>query len=368
MTNKKLTFISVQGHGLSKNLHLIRSHLSNSKEYSFEYYLNNFKKARKNELSQQNIEDHIDESAIKYKYNETIIPVEQMKKDRNKFAKDAETIICCDGSLPIIKNFFNDSKRIMIAEPDNNMFKHICAYENNERIESKKTYINFTDVICYSDFFKEALQNYFPLDNGKYHDDLAIPFANSVNNPTECEIIRSEFEEVYPKIKGKKVISILTAGRKINGKSTNFFDIDIKAFADAIPDDCIVLTNNPFIAEKCSDLPSEYINKILLISYKNVLYSNLLYFSEMFITDSPNYTCIFASKNKPFYIVDYNNTNFTGYINQFFPELLISDINDIPDLINNGKLTDIHNEFKNKFAPSLNDDKSIQKLFDIIKG
>ena len=52
-------------------------------------------------------------------------------------------------------------------------------------------------------------------------------------------------------------------------------------------------------------------------------FDNLLYFSDMLVTNSSKHACTFASENKPVYYLNYGKKHFGRYMKQYYPDLYL---------------------------------------------
>ncbi len=366
MPNNTITFISSNGRGLTKNLNLIRRSFQD-KGFKFEYYLKNIKKSRTvellkayNTLTKANIV--IPSFVVEQEYNP--LNEKTMYSDRAKIAKRAENIVCCDNSLPKSDDFFNgsNSSRTLILEPYNYFFRSVLEHASSKAISPNSGFVNFNKVVSYTPFLSEIAVKACPIKNGDYYCDVKIPFAESLCDSSDKEIIRKKAEGIFPQISEKKVLSIITTGTKQKGTDTKFFDLNVHKLCKDIPDDWIIVTNNPVIGDMTSRLDVSYINKIVEIESSAMLFADILYFSEILLTDSPSYSCVFASTKNPFYIINFDESPFTEFMKQFYPSLFVAELNDIPKLISNSGLSESHLDFIDKFAPRTQSGRDLTEI------
>lgn len=358
MPNNTVTFISSNGRGLTKNLHLVRRELFD-KQFEFSYYLKNIKKSKSQALIEaqaliEQAKTGYAPSLAESEYNP--LSDKEMLSDRNSFAKRAENIICCDDSLPKSREFFKTpGSRTLILEPYNYFFKSVLEYMSSKHgtAEQNLSFVNFNKIISYTPFLNEIAQKVCPMSSGEYICDAAIPFSYSIIRERDKTQARMKAERIFPQITGKKVISILTTGANQKGTDTKFFDLDIKTLCRELPEDWIIVTNNSLIGEKTSVLSADHAGKIVCVEASSFMFADILYFSEILITDAPNYACIFASSKKPFYVINFDDSAFTDLIKRFYSPLFISELNEIPELIKSSSLSAAHLDFAAKFAPSV---------------
>ena len=79
-----------------------------------------------------------------------------------------------------------------------------------------------------------------------------------------------------------------------------FSDLDLKKFLNEIGDNWFLLTNNINLLEMSGKLPFSY-SKCFGYMKGVFGFDNLLYFSDMLVTNSSKHACTFASENKPVY-------------------------------------------------------------------
>ena len=61
-------------------------------------------------------------------------------------------------------------------------------------------------------------------------------------------------------------------------------------------------------------------------------FDNLLYFSDMLITNSSKHACTFASAKKPVYYLNYGKKHFGIYMKQFYPDLYLETAGELTTL------------------------------------
>lgn len=355
MPNHTITFISSNGKGMTKNLNLLRQSFQD-KSYNFEYYLKNIKKSKSVELLRAydtltKAKIVIPSFDVQQEYNP--LSEKQMYSDRAKIAKQAENIVCCDCSLPKKENFFVGTNigRTLILEPYNYFFSSVLEQALSQSVCPNQNFSNFSRIVSYTPFLNDIAQKACIAENVEYCCDAKIPFAESLCNANDKQTIRKRAEKIFPQIAGKKVVSVLTTGDKQKGTGTKFFDLDVLKLCRELPDDWIIVTNNTLISDMTARLDMSFANKFVSVSASSMLFADILYFSEIVLTDSPAYSCAFASTKKPFYFVNYDDSPFTEFVMKFYSSLFIAELNDIPSLIGNSKLSASHEDFIDKFAP-----------------
>lgn len=326
---KRISFISARGRKITKNFFLLKAALlERNKEYQFECYINDFSK--KNQVTSD------------------------MKKERNGFAKKATFTFCCDSSLPTKNQSYPSlSRRFLFLETFDYLFKYIPSVGDHidHLTPVANSFYYFTDIICYTPYIKSIAKKIYPTEKGTFYDDIGIPFADSLNNKDTIQSFREEAECIYPTLKGKKVLSILTSGAVQTGESTSFTSLDITALLHNLPKDWIIVTNNPVLLEKSNYLHSNDMEQFIYVTASSFSHINLLYFTDLLVTDNSYYACNFASKGLPHYVVDFKSTNYSNYILSQYNDLFLWDLKDLPDRIKHNTLLDSHKEFQEKFAP-----------------
>ena len=137
------------------------------------------------------------------------------------------------------------------------------------------------------------------------------------------ENVRNNLEYLYPEAKGKKILTILTVNQTAPEEMTELFsDLDLKKFLNEIGDNWFLLTNNINLLEMSGKLPFSY-SKCFGYMKGVFGFDNLLYFSDMLVTNSSKHACTFASENKPVYYLNYGKKHFGRYMKQYYPDLYL---------------------------------------------
>lgn len=310
MNKNIVSFVSTKGRALNLDLQVIKNHLnSDLPDVEFKYYLN---KAT------------------------TKLPAINKTIDEGKkiFCAEASNLICMDASIPVkIPTATDGQKRLLVATPYDYQFSAFFKYSNST-LKKKKTFIRCTDVIPGSPFTSKLLKTCYEWDDSvTFWDNIPHPVSWDILQAEKQTSARKRIEFYYPQIKGKKILSLMLYDEPQN-KSDDieiqnpFQDFNLKELMDILGNDWFLITNNKYILEIANQLPYTYSHSFGYT--KNIINVNdLLYTSDMLITNSSKNACCFSITKKPIYCLDYAKKFWGKYIRQFYPELYLRSINDI---------------------------------------
>lgn len=308
-----ISFMSTLRHGMNIDLELVKACLSQEIEnVSFRYFISDGTKGN-------------------YMVKSGLL-------DREiSFADKMDHVICVDPSLPVeAKLKGNGFKRILISLPFGTQFKDLAFLEEKKKDWVKPDLSGFTHIFTTSPFESRLLRETYELGSAKLIEDVVSPYVRELNQKEKQEQIKEKFVYHYPGMKGKKVLAILTAGKRKEEEANPFEGLDLKAVLGQLGKDWFLITNNKRLLECYAALSFEYMDSCGYID--SVLPAReLLYFSDALLTNSSIYAYYFASKKKPIYFFPYVNSFFERYICKTYPELFIENpvqISEIKDLGN----------------------------------
>lgn len=304
MELNKVSFASTKNRGLTPDLKMVKDYLADNVEnISFSYLSVN-----------ENAENEW---------------VKTGNKDiKKKYCSDLGHVVCVDASIPTkLAKTAKEGNKILISVPYDYQFKTMNQ-AGKSRTVKKNTFKGFTHVIAGSPFGKELFEKCYNIPNGQIIDNICNPVAWAINNEQEINEKRGVFEEYFPYIKGKKILSILLTG-SLGGKDKNPYEkFDWKILLENLGDEWFVFTNNENVLENAVHLKSQYCKKIGFVN-KMLDSRDLMYFSDCIITNSGMYASYFSSKKKPVYCVEYTENSFETYMKKNYPTLFIKDLNNV---------------------------------------
>lgn len=296
-----ISFLSTRGRKMNIDLKIVQDYLASVlPDVTFKYY---------------------------FKNTATKVPAvnQQLGNARLSFCEDAQNLLCMDASIPIkIAPATPEERRLLTLAPYDYLFKEYLKYIENPESEHKKTFIRCTHIIPGAPFFSRFLKDFYVFENTLLLDNLCLPFSWDITQEPQKVKFRNEFEYFYPQAKGKKILSVITVNQKASDEINNLFlDLDLKKLLDRLKDDWFLITNNVNLLEMASSLSFEYAGCFGYMKDRFNI-NNLLYFSDILVTNSSKHACAFASVKKPVYYLNYGNKYFGTYIKQFYPDLYLN--------------------------------------------
>lgn len=351
MTNRCLTIASSSGRELSKNMELIHNGLKERyPEVDFDYYIANLTPGMKQLTTKNALGEE-----ISYK---------DLTVERNRFCKRETPVIISDKSASALPDSrMKDQRCVLIFEPYDYVFKKL--YENVP--EKHAAFSQCTDIIPYTKYMEEMLQEHYTLKENVHFKKISVPFANSLCNAQEAQEYRSRAEFIFPELKGKKVITVFFSDANYPTDTVStFINVDMEDVLKQLPQEWSIITNSLLLCKKCSCLPASAADRIIYCQSQLFSQINLLYFTDVLISDASFYVCSFASKGLPFYVTDNANNYFSKYVDSYFPSLILKDLRGLPELVKNITLTDEQEDFKEMFAPSVIQEDYIREYYKLL--
>lgn len=184
---------------------------------------------------------------------------------------------------------------------------------------------------------------------------------------------KKELYKKYPILNsGKKVILFAPTFRgKGRGGYYNFEMIDFKSLKENLSDEYVLIVKlHPFITN-CPDFGEEYKDFIINLSHENEI-NDLLFISDMMITDYSSVCFEFSLLNRPMIFFAYDMEDYIAKrdfyypYESFVPGPIVRNTNELLDIIKNNKF-DLEklNNFRNKFFDHF-DGNSSKRVVDLI--
>lgn len=306
MIYTNITFLSSRKRGMNIDMKLIKDYLERTMDHiNFRYFL---------------------ESELNKNY---MVKMGRQAAKKN-FIHEKDNVICIDGSLT------NDlgkgeGKRILLALPFGYQFEKAISREENPDMGLLNNFKGFNYILSPSPFTSDILRKIYKLDGIKLIENVYAPFTWQISRPKFQEEVKDQFSVYYPSIKGKKTLSILTTGKLEENKKNWCENFNLEDLLKNLGEEWFVFTNDSCILEQAVMLPARYINSF---GYINHVYPprNLLYFSDILVTNSSIYATYFVPCKKPVYCLKYNDNCFEQYIAKHHPDIYLKSLEELEEL------------------------------------
>lgn len=297
MNKKEITFLSSYGRGLSNDLALVKDYIvaQSSDEFMFRYYLNNEK--HQNPL-------------VAHGYR-------RAKKD---FSNGMTNVLCIDASLtPQINNMAPEGQRILLAVPYDYQFKNMYLMEKKGRKFNLNTFARFTHIIPGSPFTADLLKRAYRMEGKEIIDHVSLPLACDICSAERQKEVAESIFYYFPQARGKKILSVIVYGSE-EMKRKDWESLDVKQWIKELGDEWFLFTNSELLMENTFSMGNHYkekfgyINKILPVP-------DLLYVSDVLVTNNGRLASAFSILEKPVYACGYNKNYFERYMSLIYPEM-----------------------------------------------
>lgn len=299
MSVNPICFLSTRGREMNIDLKLIKDYLEeNLSETEFHYF---------------------------FKSNATKIPAanRQIEKARLSLCKNFKNIICMDSSIPIkIPSAAPGERRILSVAPYDYIFNEYLNFVENPEKPPKKTFFRCTHVIPGAPFITNLLKEHYEFEQAEILSDICSPFSWHLSQEPCRKQMRQDFYTMYPQAKGKKILSLLLVNQGNKEKDDNevFLDFPLKEFIEKMGEEWFFITNSMDILNMSEILSFDYFSHIACMKNQFNI-NNLLYVSDMLITNSSKHGIAFVPTKNPVYCLDYGDKYFSKYMKDFYPSL-----------------------------------------------
>lgn len=297
MNKTEITFLSSFGRGLSNDLALVKDYIVTqlSDKVMLRYYLNNEK--HKNPL-------------VAHGYR-------RAKKD---FSNGMTNVLCTDASLtPQINNMAAEGQRILFAVPYDYQFKNMVLMEEKNRKFNLNTFARFTHMIPGSPFTADLLKRAYRIEGKELIENVSLPLAYDICSVERQKEVGERIYYYFPQARGKKLLSVIVYG-DMEMKRKDWESLDVKQWIKELGDDWFLFTNSELLMNNTFSMGNHYkekfgyINKILPVP-------DLLYISDVLVTNNGRLASVFSILDKPVYACHYNKNYFEKYMSLKYPDM-----------------------------------------------
>lgn len=310
MEETELTFLSSRGTGLNADLKLVQSYLLKNiknQELKFRFFLN----------SEKSNNDMVNQGVTSAKM---------------KFCENVSSVISTDGSLSAnVKKLNPAGVRLLLATPYDYQFKNMKYLDDEKDIAHKrKTFKHYTHIVSGSPFTSKMLSHFYDLDGKQVMKDFCLPFVWDINQTESQNEIRNALIRYFPAIEKKKIFSLLFYGEP---KKRNRWieDFDIKKLLGNLGEDWFIITNLQEIVDKIYFMKSKYKDSFGFVNH--IMPSqNLLYVSEMLLTNNGRLASYFVSRGKRIYCPEFRGNFFENYMREKYHGMYLEKFSDLISL------------------------------------
>lgn len=298
----KISISSSRKRGLTPDLRLVQKYLKNNvDDFEISYFMAD--ETSKNRMAKKGFKDA-----------------------KKRYCNTVENVICVDASIQAKK--YKTGKKVLIGVPYDYQFKAINRVETESDYKKTNSFKGFDYIIAGSPFTKEVYTKCYNIPNSQVIENVVTPMAWNMRREKAERESREKYEIMFPQMKGKKVIAILTNGKVKEDVPSPYEKFDLKKVLDSIDSSYFVITNSDEILNHAITLGSEYTDKFAYIN-KALDSRRILYFAEYLFTNSGMYASYMSGREKPVYSINYVDNNFEKFMKRRFPHLHVEDLNNV---------------------------------------
>lgn len=245
------------------------------------------------------------------------------RRAKKTFSEGMTNAICVDASLSTrINNLAPEGRRILLAVPYDYQFKNMVMMEEKGRQFHLNTIARFTHIIAGSPFTAELLKKAYRIEDKELIENVALPFAWDTAQAESRQTVQNQILYYFPQAEGKKILSIIVYGDE-EKKRKDWENFDIKKMAGELGEDWFIFTNSELLMENAFSMSNRYKN---CFGYMNRILPipNLLYISDVLVTNNGRLATVFSIQNKPVYACQYNSNYFEKYMRLRYPGMFFS--------------------------------------------
>ena len=281
-------------------------------------------------LVQKYLKNNVDDFEISYfmadETSKNRMAKKGFKDAKKRYCNTVENVICVDASIQAKK--YKTGKKVLIGVPYDYQFKALNRVETESDYKKTNSFKGFDYIIAGSPFTKEVYTKCYNIPNSQVIENVVTPMAWNMRREKAERESREKYEIMFPQMKGKKVIAILTNGKVKEDVPSPYEKFDLKKVLDSIDSSYFVITNSDEILNHAITLGSEYTDKFAYIN-KALDSRRILYFAEYLFTNSGMYASYMSGREKPVYSINYVDNNFEKFMKRRFPHLHVEDLNNI---------------------------------------
>lgn len=321
----KLSFIYGKGNGLPSDMEIIKDYLALNTELEFRFHLK--KLQIKNKVASLGF-----------------------KKGRRAFSDNMTNAICVDTSIKKVPNLAETGNRLLVAANFDYQYRDALRVMRGKASAcNKNIYNNYTHVLTGCPFVEKLIKDAYDCSDKTLITGKSFPTAFEICDELEIEKKKKNVAKYYPACMNKKILSIMIYGEE--EEDTAFTkNFDMKALLKKLGDDWFVMTNSELIMEKSYVLGDKYKDSF---GYVKKLFSakDVLFFSDVFISNSGRNNAYFTAKKKPVYCLEFSQRPYEEFMKEKYNDLYLSTFDDLMKIdFNKEKMSKAMVDYINEFS------------------
>lgn len=306
MTINTLSFYSVRKRGVTMDIQLIKDYLEQTDEdIAFRFFT-------KNEI------------------NENPKITQMIRLSKKEFSKTTGHALCIDESMP--KDLPGKEPgvcRLYLAQPFDFLFKNYLSKESKQH--NKMTFSACTHIFTGVPLVNKLVCKNYNTDHLTVIEDVCLPKTWDILHGQKRDQIRKYMEYYFPQMKNKKIVSVLLTGTKRNEEGELIFPGEsLKKLADLMDDDVFILYNALDIARSLEEVSGDYKDRLGFTGCY-LTDSQIVYITDLLITNTANHAVDFAGTGKPVYCYSLKDNGFTTYMRENYPGLCLESLEELGD-------------------------------------
>lgn len=232
--------------------------------------------------------------------------------------------LCNDiGLRQLLRPLEDSSSQMLLITPNNPYYQ--LALKSFIKRQEKLALAKFSHIFAPNPFIMETIKKHYILNEKQKLILMETPFSFRLRDEELQQSIRRQFTLRFPKTADKKILFIMLPKQMSKETQKSLEKFSLPDFLDKLGKDWFLITNSlPILKQSGSDCS----DRSLYISLQYPL-DQILYFSDMLITDMSFFAHGQLIRKKPFFCLSYQNNGFEQYMKKHFPALFLSSLYDL---------------------------------------
>lgn len=231
-----------------------------------------------------------------------------------------------------------DHRHALLVTMNNYYFQ--LALQADEFKENKRVYIQkFNQLYLPNQFVYNMLHTFFQIRRTQKVEIISNPFIWKLNQQDQADLHKKKFLTHFPQAKDKKILFVMLPNQITEDARESMGQFSIDEFVQKTRGEWVIVTNSTPLLEQINEARSESQAHLIYLKKQYPL-ENLLYFSDLLITDVSFFAAAQAGRGKAFYCIKHNNNAFEKYMEKYYPALILSGMDDMDAIAQACKVAD----------------------------
>lgn len=251
--------------------------------------------------------------------------IRSVSKTPTEFSSPSYNIFFCnDIALRHQLGSYQPSKpQLLLITPNNHYYQ--LALRTLPNKQDRGSLEKFSHIFVPNPFIKKVIKKHYTIRQSQHLISTETPFSYRLRQESLQKKYRDQFTILFPQAAQKKILFIMLPKQMsaITEKAIPCFSLT--DFIDRLGKDWLLVTNCfPLLKQTTTDLS----DRVLYINLRYPL-ENILYFSDLVITNLSFFAHGQMSRKKPCFCLSYQENGFEKYMKKKHPALFLSRLQEL---------------------------------------